>query len=538
MLRRALVAVVSLLLLVGTVPPVSSAASPRLDLAHDPSHILVSVRSGSDPLQLPGLLGTSVASVLAPQNAAVVSLPQGTSVSAAIAAFSRLPQVESAEPNFALATHATPNDPFYPGNARVSVDLWGLHNTGQSGGAADADVDAPEGWDLAGVAGSGAWGNSGYTVGIVDTGIDAAHEDLNGKSVTPCYSALSGAGTLAGGCADDDGHGTHVAGTIGAWANNGRGIAGVAPNAKVYPCKALGPAGGWTSDVAACVNHLASKRDSHNLRVINLSLGGPASRVLETAVNSASANGVLVVAAAGNDGNSTLNYPAAYSSVLSVAAMDRSGRRASFSNYNSDVELAAPGASVVSTVPGGYGSWSGTSMAAPHVAGIAALASWKTGRTAQGLRDLLTSSAEDLGTPGRDTSFGYGRTNVCRALGGCGAPPPPPLTTNPSPAPAPTSAPAPAPAPTGNGTLNGTAWYGAALLVVQGVVVTFQGGGVIGSVRTNSNGDYSASLPAAGYTVSAKMGSASCRAGSPVGPTSTTANVSPGAVTRVGWYCS
>lgn len=324
--------------------------------------------------------------------------------------------VQYAEVNQILRATAVPNDPRFG-------ELYGIHNTGQSGGTADADLDGPEGWDLAGLSAFPASG--GPTVGIVDTGIQANHPDLAGK-LANCAGASQGVlGVIGGGtvsesngCADDNDHGTHVSGTITGNANNGIGVAGVAFNSKVSHCKALfGALGaGSTTGVANCITYLAGK----GVKVISMSLGGGASSTLQSAVQNAYRNGAgtLLVAAAGNDGNSAVNYPAGYPEVVSVAATDRNDRKASFSNTNADVELAAAGVGVLSTVRGsGYAAFSGTSMATPHVAGAAALVFGKnpTWSAAQ-VRTKLQQSVDDLGTPGRDTSFGFGRVTLSEAL--------------------------------------------------------------------------------------------------------------------------
>ncbi|HMC53250.1 MAG TPA: S8 family serine peptidase, partial [Acidimicrobiales bacterium] len=316
-------------------------------------------------------------------------------------------------------------DPYFPGNGgNAGTDLWSLENNGQNGGTPGADIKAPEGWALAGIGGSGPWpAASNFTVGVVDTGVDLTHPDLAGKLVTPCYQALNGGGPLQPGCTDDNGHGTHVSGIIAADGNDGIGTVGVAPNARIYMCKALDSSGsGWTSDEVTCLDELVSKHASYNLNVINLSLGSADPSQSEQAAMDAAANaGVLVVAAAGNDGTAQIDYPAGYGSVVSVGATDRNDARAWYSNANSKVEVSAPGDHIVSTVPGGYEVMSGTSMATPHAAGVAALASWKTGLTGGALRGLLDTSVDDLGVPGRDPVFGFGRVNLCKALGGCGA---------------------------------------------------------------------------------------------------------------------
>jgi thermitase len=319
--------------------------------------------------------------------------------------------VAYAEPNYILSTQATPNDPFFS-------ELYGLHNTGQTGGTSDADIDAPEGWDAAGLGGFPASG--GVKIGIVDTGIDQAHPDLSGKTVN-CADSLNGI-LVEGTCADDNMHGTHVAGTIAAKANNATGVAGVAFNANFAICKALRTAAGTglTTDVANCINWTHTR----GAKVISMSLGGGQSTTLRNAVVNAwkggAANGSVLVAAAGNDGDSTVNYPAGYPEVVSVAATDHNDARASFSNANSDVEVAAPGVDILSTIPGGqYAELSGTSMATPHASGVAGVL-WQLfpGDTAAGIRNRLSAAVNDLGPAGRDASFGFGRVNLCRAAGG------------------------------------------------------------------------------------------------------------------------
>src|SRR3954451_5582074 len=289
----------------------------------------------------------------------------------AAARLNRSAFVQYAEVNKPLHAFAAPNDPRFG-------ELYGLNNTGQGGGTPDADIDAPEGWDLAGLGTFPATG--GVKVGIVDTGIRATHEDLAGKLANCAQSrglgGLLGGSIQVGQCADDNGHGTHVSGTIAGNANNGKGVTGVAFNSQLAMCRALGgPLGsGSTADVANCINWVTDQ----GAKVISMSLGGGDSTTLHSAVQRAwnNGNGVLVVAAAGNDGDSTLEYPAAYSEVVSVAATDNKDARASFSNANSDVEIAGPGVSVLSSYNGSNSSYttlSGTSMATPHVAGVAAI---------------------------------------------------------------------------------------------------------------------------------------------------------------------
>ena len=242
---------------------------------------------------------------------------------------------------------------------------------------------------------------------IIDSGYDRAHEDLSGNVVTGTNDAGTGNWYT-----DENSHGTHVAGTIAAINNSNVGVVGVNSNRrlKLHIIKVFG-ASGWaySSSLASAAN----KCQAAGANIISMSLGGAGSTTTESNAfaNLASA-GILSIAAAGNAGNSTVSYPAGYSSVMSVAAVDEFKARASFSQYNSDVEIAGPGVSVYSTVPvakGKYGYKSGTSMATPHVAAVAALV-WSYFPTCTGaqIRTSLNNSAQDLGTAGRDTRYGYG----------------------------------------------------------------------------------------------------------------------------------
>jgi thermitase len=345
-----------------------------------------------------------------------VKVVRVSSPSAAVAALNRSPLVQYAELNQILTASATPNDPRF-------AEEYGLNNTGQTGGTPDSDIDAPEGWDAAGL---GTFPSSGGAlVGIVDTGIRATHEDLAGK-VAFCAKSqgvlpILGGSIQEGSCADDNGHGSHTSGTITANTNNGKGVAGVAFNSKLAICKALGgPLGtGWTADVANCIVWAHNK----GAKVISMSLGGGDSTTLHNAVQTAwaggGAGGTVLVAAAGNDGDSTVNYPAGYAEVVSVAATDNRDARASFSNQNADVEIAGPGVDVLSTYNSSdtsYTTLSGTSMATPHVAGATAII-WDKypTATASTIRSKLDAAVDDLGAAGRDTSFGFGRVNLAKA---------------------------------------------------------------------------------------------------------------------------
>jgi thermitase len=318
---------------------------------------------------------------------------------AVAARMARSPGVLYAEPNATLRIQRAPNDALF-------AELAGL-----------TQIHAVEGWATLGLGGFPPRG--GVPVGIVDTGIDAGHEDLHGK-VTACATSHDGA-IANGACADDNDHGTHVAGTIGAIADNGVGIAGVAFSSPLIVCKALGGAGGsgTIADVANCIQFAHAR----GARVISMSLGGGQSITLRTAVRDAWAGGgprgSVLVAAAGNDGDTRTEYPAGYPEVVSVAAVGAGGARAPFSNANGDVEMAAPGVDVLSTRRGGgYVRFSGTSMATPHVAGAVALW-WGAHRRsrADAIRTRLDAVADDLGAAGRDAEYGFGLLDLARLTG-------------------------------------------------------------------------------------------------------------------------
>ncbi|MEM7126588.1 MAG: CARDB domain-containing protein [Chloroflexota bacterium] len=305
-------------------------------------------------------------------------------------------RVKYAEPNYLLHLNKTPTDPEWD-------KLWGLNNTGQTGGTPGADISAINAWDVS-------TGSKDIVVAVIDTGIDWEHEDLAANiwvNPTECPQGhgkckadgedndkngyaddFYGVNTISndGNVMDDFGHGTHVAGTIGAVGNNRKGIVGVNWNVKIVGCKFLSAFGsGTTSNAIKCFNYLTHLKEKQgvNLVLTNNSWGGGLrSEALREAMSGEKAP--LHVCAAGNANTNRLAYPAGYDlpNILAVAATDHNDQYASFSNYGSWVDLAAPGVAVYSTVPdercslcdpSGYRNANGTSMATPHVAGAAAL---------------------------------------------------------------------------------------------------------------------------------------------------------------------
>jgi subtilisin family serine protease len=320
------------------------------------------------------------------------------------------PFIEYAEYNYLQYIDLTPNDSLFS-------DLWGLHNTGQLGGTFDADIDAPEGWDLS-------TGDPEIVVGVIDTGIDYNHEDLAANIwINPSEVPNNGidddgngyvddvhginAITGSGDPMDDHYHGTHCAGTIGAVGNNSIGVAGVAWAAKIIGIKFLNSSGsGTTADAITGINYaVALNNRGVNIRVLSNSWGGGSfSQALKDAISAANDVGILFVAAAGNDSfNNDVypHYPSSYdlSNILAIASTDRDDNLSSFSNYGAiSVDLAAPGSSILSTVPNnGYDTLSGTSMATPHVSGAAALSlSLNDGLTVDQLKNLLMDNGDSI----------------------------------------------------------------------------------------------------------------------------------------------
>ncbi|PCH97620.1 MAG: peptidase S8 [Gammaproteobacteria bacterium] len=338
------------------------------------------------------------------------------------------PAVLYAEPDYILKANVIPNDTRFD-------ELWGMHNTGQTGGVDDADIDAPEAWDIS-------TGSRDVVVGVIDTGVDYTHPDLAANAwVNPGEIAGDGidndgngyiddvyginAITNVGDPMDDNGHGSHVSGTIGATGNNGEGVVGVNHEVSIVGCKFLDAAGsGAGSDALKCMDYMiALKNNGVNVRVLNNSWGGGgSSQAMIDAINASEAADILFVAAAGNDAvdnDANPSYPSSYEhgSVLSVASTTSTDAMSGFSQWGlTSVDMGAPGSAVLSTIPGGYSSFSGTSMATPHVAGAAALVlSVNPELNVLELKELLMNSGDENADLAGKTVSGK-RLNVYTAL--------------------------------------------------------------------------------------------------------------------------
>ena len=312
-------------------------------------------------------------------------------LAAAMARLEGDPLIEAAEPSQTYEALGFPNDPMY-------LRQWNF-----------ARIGAESGWR--------AGGGDGIVVAVIDTGVTqvgdlAGTEVLTGASLVPAEPDAT----------DGNGHGTHVAGTIAQTTNNGLGVAGLAPNATVLPIKALSAGGfGKTEWIASAIDEAVDQ----GADVINLSLGGPGSAVLEVAVDKALAAGVIIVAAAGNGGREGVSYPAAYPGVIAVSATGPDDALAPYSSWGAEVVVSAPGGDkraegggiLQNTVRPGqaddtFVELQGTSMASPHVAGALAVLLGAGAASPQDARSLLEASAVDLGDPGRDARFGHGRIDI------------------------------------------------------------------------------------------------------------------------------
>lgn len=339
-------------------------------------------------------------------------------------------EVEYAEPNYLTDVIYTPNDPLYPMGPN-RLNQWYLENPGRNTNInapahkIDADIDASSAWDIT-------KGSPSIVIGIIDTGIDYTHPDLGGK-FGPAYKVMGGYDFANSDTdpMDDHGHGTHVAGIVAATGNNSAGISGTCPDCRLMALKTNGSGGtGSYAKLARAVTYAAD----NGVKILNISLGGPAySNYLNEAIQSAYASGVVIVAAAGNNGNTQTLYPAAHQNVIAVANLEATDIKANGSNYGSRIDISAPGSSILSTAMTGlscgtsyhesgiqrYSYCGGTSMASPVVAGVVGLMrSNNPSLSAPFIKTKIKATADNIDNenPEYIGMLGAGRINAYKAL--------------------------------------------------------------------------------------------------------------------------
>jgi len=371
----------------------------------------------------------------------LLRLPPGLAIADAVRGLKGNPAVEFAEPNWVYHHQATSNDTYSSNGS-----LWGMYGDGSSP-ANQYGSQAAEAWAAEKTDCESVW------VGIIDEGYMYTHDDLAANAgKNPGEIADNGKDDDGNGYVDDvygwdfagnnntvfdgsqDDHGTHVAGTIGAVGGNGKGVAGVCWSVKLINAKFLGTNGGTTANAIKAVDYMTDLKTRHRLNLVatnNSWGGGGFSQGLQDAIGRANTANILFIAAAGNGGldgvgdnnDATANYPSNYpnANIIAVAAITSAGALSSFSNYGSStVELGAPGSGIWSTVPksskgkivSAYASYSGTSMATPHVTGAAALyAATHSGATASQIKSAILNSAVPTASLSGKTLTG-GRLNV------------------------------------------------------------------------------------------------------------------------------
>jgi len=357
--------------------------------SHVAGELLVSARSGVSDADLETTYkghGGHKVRTLAQIKVHQIKVPDNA-LDAIEAALKRNPKFAVVEKNYIAQANLVPNDPNF-GNQ------WHL-----------SKVSAPSAWDLT-------TGSAAVTVAVVDSGVDPYHPDLSNKLVAG-YNFLGGS---TNDTHDVYGHGTAVAGVIGADTNSGIGVAGLGWNTTIMPLVVVTSSNTASyADIASAINYAAD----HGAKVINMSLGGTSySSTLQNAVNYAWSKGLVIVAAAGNNSSSTAFYPAALNNVIAVSATDSNDNLLGFSNFGNWITVGAPGTYIYTTTNGGgYGNWQGTSFASPQVAALAALLFAKNpSLTNQQVLDLIKNNSDDIGAAGFDVNFGWGRINAFRAV--------------------------------------------------------------------------------------------------------------------------
>jgi subtilisin family serine protease len=418
------------------MPSIVYVASAGEDYVTD--ELIIKLKSDADPSLVESNVHTRGAVIrksISNLNMMLVQVAPGDSINDVQQSLETDPNVEYVEKNYILYTSVTPNDPLFGLQTYLNV------------------IDAPQAWNIQ-------KGDSNVVIAVLDTGVENTHEDIAGKLLAGCNVLGNSTETSCGSDVDDNnGHGTGVAGTAAANTNNSRGVAGICWNCSILPVKVLDDSGsGTVMDAAEGIMFARNYALSNPAKrvVINMSLGRDcqSSGVTQTeqdAINAAWSAGVLVVASAGNSGNSDLQCPAAADHVIAVSATTNSDTKASFSSFGSFVDLAAPGVGIVnaygtSNAPGSsYAYWSGTSFSAPIVSGVAGLV-WSADKTLTNAEvdQILRDTAENIGS---SFYFGDGRVNADFAVTLASG-------SNPAPTPPPGPAPTPTPPPSSPGSFS------------------------------------------------------------------------------------
>lgn len=383
-----------------------------------PNEILVKFKPGLSDKEVDNINSKNEAYVLYSSQYAgfkTLKVPKSKTVEEMVEIYSKNPNVEYAVPNYVMYATMLPNDPLY-------VYQWNFKPPN--------GINVTDAWDIS--------TGTGVIVAVIDTGVASNAPDLSETNFVQGYDFIN----YDNDPADDNGHGTHVAGTIAQSTNNGIGVAGVAYGCTIMPVKVLDASGSGTlSQLVDGIYYASGKNSQYKADVISMSLGFPTSvtakklRPLLSALDYAYSQGIVIVAAAGNDGTSTVCYPAAYEKCIAVGATRYDGTRPYYSNYGSALDIMAPGGDMsvdqnndykpdgilqntLAYSPGtfDYYLYQGTSMATPHVSGVAALLIANGVKGPENVRQAMQSTAKDMGATGWDSGYGWGIVDAYKAL--------------------------------------------------------------------------------------------------------------------------
>lgn len=349
----------------------------------NPQQVIVKYKNNSQP---EGAMSLSASSNDDPE-ISTLEVPAGQTAASYMQELREKGDVEFVEPDYPIELAYVPNDPEF-------AKLQYHHKK----------IGTAAAWNQT-------RGSANVVVAVIDNGMDVLHKELANQFIAPYDALTKKEGTISSGL-----HGTHVAGLIAGASDNRIGGAGVAPHTKVMPIDVFDDNGfAYTSDLIHAVEHAIKK----NVEIINMSLGSYYySEALNQAIQKAHKKGIVIVAAAGNDGTRNAHYPSSLANVISVGAVTNNDTSSLFSNKGPSIDVTAPGTEVYSSLPNNlFGPLSGTSMAAPIVSGVAALIkAEKPSLSNKEIEKLIFSSSDDLGKVGRDDVYGHGRVNAKKAL--------------------------------------------------------------------------------------------------------------------------